>query len=274
MSSTHDRAFGAAIAEVYESHLVPLIFEPYAAIAAERLVQMHPTRVLEIAAGTGVLTRAMSARLPASVEIIASDLNQAMIQRAQTVGTARPVQWRQADAMTLPFADASVDAIVCQFGAMFFPDKARAFAEARRVLAPGGTLLFSVWDRIEDNEFADVVTSAVGELFPDDPPVFLRRTPHGYFDRSTIAADLRGGGFTQHATYETVAERSRAASAKVVAVAYCEGTPLRTEIETRGDVSLTEATRHAEEAVARRFGRGALDGKMQACLVSVRHKAG
>lgn len=264
-----DRAFGATIAQVYESHLVPLLFEPYAATVAERLAELQPTRVLEIAAGTGVLTRALCSRLPASVEIVATDLNQAMLDRAIAVGTSRPVQWRQADAMALPFGDATFDVVVCQFGAMFFPDKRRAFAEARRVLAPGGTFLFSVWDRIEENEFAETVTAALASQFPHDPPSFLRRTPHGYFDQPTIAADVLGAGFAAHTTFVTVSARSRAASARDAAVAYCEGTPLRTEIEARTGVDLAEATRRAEDALARRFGGGIVDGKMQAHVILV-----
>jgi SAM-dependent methyltransferase len=262
-----DCGFGATIAQVYERHLVPLLFEPYAAIVADRLAELQPTRVLEVASGTGVLTRAMSSRLPTSVEIVATDLNRAMLDRAMTVGTRRPVQWHQADAQALPFGDATVDVVVCQFGAMFFPDKRRAFAEARRVLAPGGTFLFTVWDRIEENELAETVTASVAAQFPQDPPVFLHRTPHGYFDRSTIAADLRGAGFAEPASVVTVAARSRAAAPRIPAVAYCEGTPLRTEIEARR-LNLAEATRRAEESLARRFGTGAVDGKMQAHLVT------
>ena len=89
-----------------------------------------------------------------------------MLDHAADIGTARPVEWRQADAMQLPFEDAEFDAVVCQFGAMFFPDKAKAFAEARRVLRPGGVFLFNVWDRIDENEFADMVTTALAAVFP------------------------------------------------------------------------------------------------------------
>ena len=177
-----DSGFAGSIPQLYDTYLVPLIFEPYAADLAQRLRARSVTRVLEIAAGTGVVTRALASALPASVSIVATDLNQAMLDRAAAVGTARPVEWRQADAMQLPFADGAFDAVVCQFGVMFFPDKAKAFAEARRVLKPGGVFIFNVWDRIEDNEFADVVTTALAPVFPADPPRFLARTPHGYHD--------------------------------------------------------------------------------------------
>jgi ubiquinone/menaquinone biosynthesis C-methylase UbiE len=136
--------------------------------------------VLEIAAGTGVVTRALASVLPDSVSIVATDLNQPMLDHASAVGTKRVVKWRQADAVQLPFEDRTFDAVVCQFGVMFFSEKSRAYSEARRVLRPGGVFIFNVWDRIEENEFADTVTAALELLFPEDPPHFLARTPHGY----------------------------------------------------------------------------------------------
>jgi SAM-dependent methyltransferase len=152
---------------------------------------------------------------------------------------------------------------------MFFPDKPKAFAEARRVLRAGGVFLFSVWDRIEENEFADVVTNAVASMFPDDPPQFLRRTPHGYFDRHAIERDLSAGGFSRAAEITTFEARSRATSPDVPAIAYCQGTPLRNEIEARDAGRLADATAFAADAVARRFGSGTVDGKIQAHIVTV-----
>jgi SAM-dependent methyltransferase len=264
-----DRDFRDSIAEVYDSHLVPLIFEPYAADLVKRLASRGVRRALEIAAGTGVVTRAMASVLPESVSIIATDLNQAMIDRAVAIGTARPVEWRQADAMQLPFADGTFDAVVCQFGVMFFPDKARAFAEVRRVLAPGGLFVFNVWDRIQENEIPDVIMNALATFFPDDPPRFVARTPHGYFDQATIERDLIEGGFTKSPAITTVAARSRAATARDAAVAFCLGTPLRNEIEARASHRLAEATDAAAEAIADRFGRGPVDAKIQAQVVMI-----
>src|SRR5205823_2197093 len=136
--------------------------------------------------------------------IIATDLNQPMLDHASGIGTPRPVEWRQADAMQLPFDDAAFDAVVCQFGAMFFPDKRKAYGEARRVLAPNGLFIFNVWDRIEENHFADAVTTAMASLFPTDPPRFLVRTPHGYSDRATIVRDLADAGFAAAPEITTV----------------------------------------------------------------------
>jgi SAM-dependent methyltransferase len=215
------------------------------------------------------VTRALASQLPASVSIVATDLNQPMLDQAAEVGTPRPVQWRQADAMQLPFEAAAFDAVVCQFGAMFFPDRPKAFSEARRVLKPKGVFVFNVWDRIEENEFAHEVTLALESLFPKDPPRFLARTPHGYFDLAAIGRDLKQAGFAASPRFTTVAARSKAAFARIPAIAYCQGTPLRSEIESRGTSSIGEATDLAAAAIARRFGSGPVDGKIQAHLVAV-----
>jgi len=264
-----DKVFTGSIPNLYETYLVPLIFKPYAADLANRLASRSPTRVLEIAAGTGVLTRALASALPDLVSIVATDLNQAMLDQAVALGLPRPVEWRQADAMQLPFEDGTFDAVICQFGVMFFPEKSTAFSEARRVLSAGGVFIFNVWDHIKENEFADIVTAALEPLFPDDPPRFLARTPHGYYDRATIERDLRGGGFTAPPQVATLAARSLANSARVPATAYCQGTPLRNEIEARAPSRLGSVTEMVAEAIGQRFGRGAVDGKIQAHIVAV-----
>jgi len=268
VSRDNDKVFAGSIPKLYDTYLVPLIFEPYAVDLVDRLGSGPLSRVLEIAAGTGVVTRALASALPEGVSIVATDLNQAMLDQACAIGTRRPVEWRQADAMQLPFPDRTFDAVLCQFGVMFFPEKAKAFSEARRMLRPGGVFLFNAWDRIEENEFADSVTRALESVFPRDPPRFMARTPHGYHDRSQIARDLANGGFTTAARIDTVAARSRAKSPREPAIAYCQGTPLRNEIETRDAARLGEATDAAAEAMAKRFGRGAGDDKIQAHIVT------
>jgi len=262
-----DKIFAGSIPKLYNEYLVPLIFEPYAADLVNRLASRHLVRVLEIAAGTGVVTRKRASMLPESVAIVATDLNQAMLDTASNVGTKRPVEWRQADAMQLPFADEAFDAVVCQFGVMFFPDKARAFAAARRVLRP--VFMFNVWDRIEENEFAHTATEALASLFPADPPRFMARTPHGYHELATIAQDLKLGGFAAPPQFNTVAARSKAASARIPAIAYCQGTPLRSEIEARDASGLGVVTDFVEHAIARQFGSGAVEGKIQAHIVAI-----
>jgi len=265
-----DTRFAGSVAEVYGQLMVPMIFEPYAQDLARRAAQLAPERVLETAAGTGVVTRALAMALPAHVTLTATDLNLPMLECAQRAGTCRPVQWQQADATQLPFEDRSVDLVVCQFGVMFFPDKPRAFAEARRVLRPGGTLLFNVWDRIEENDFPCVVMQALTSLYPDDPPRFLSRTPHGYFDLDEVARDLTAGGFDAAPCFETISHVSRAASAEAAAAAFCQGTPMRGEIEGKSGASLAQATTEAAEALRQRFGPGSIEGRIRAHVVAVR----
>ena len=264
-----DSAFAGSIPQLYEQYLVPLIFEPYAAALSLRVAQRQPSRVLEIAAGTGVVTRRLASALPPPVSIVASDLNQPMLDRAAAVGTGRPVVWQQADAMQLPFPDEAFDVVVCQFGAMFFPDKPKAFSESRRVLRPGGLFLFNVWDRIDQNEFAETVTEALESMFPTDPPRFMARVPHGYHDVSVIRKDLASGGFNRSPEIAAIAARSRADSPRIPAVAYCQGTPLRGEIEARDASRLDEAVEVATLAIVNRFGPGPVDGKIQAHVVAV-----
>lgn len=267
--SDTDRKFSGAIPQLYERLLVPLLFKPYAADVASRVARRRPASVLEIAAGTGVVTRQLADVLAADVAIVATDLNPGMLEQAAATGTRRPVRWSVADALQLPFEDERFDVVACQFGAMFFPDKPRAFAQVRRVLRRGGAFIFNVWDDITHNEFAQTVTVAMAGLFPTDPPRFLARIPHGYSDARAIAGDLLAGGFGREPEAITVTARSRASSASVPAIAYCEGTPLRNEIEARNAARLAEATEAAAAALRERFGDREVDGKIQAKIFVV-----
>jgi SAM-dependent methyltransferase len=269
MSSQHDSdlVFAGSIPDLYERYMVPLIFQPYADDLVDRLAALDPVAVLELAAGTGVVTRAIASRLPSST-ITATDLNQAMIDHAATVGTSRPVTWQQADATTLPFEDESFDAVVCQFGVMFFPDRHQAYTEMLRVLRPGGRVLFNVWDRIEYNDLATTVTDALTTMFPDDPPLFMARTPHGYHDPSVIRADMVAAGCDSTLTIDTIEARSRASSCNDPAIGYCQGTPLRNEIGARKADGLEEATTITARLIADRFGETNIDGAIRAHVVT------
>jgi ubiquinone/menaquinone biosynthesis C-methylase UbiE len=267
--SESDATFDGSIPKLYEMYFVPMVFVHCADELVKRLSGRKLSNVLEIAAGTGVVTRAMTSILPESVSIIATDLNEPMLEQAKFVGTKRPVEWRQADAMSLPFSDEMFDAVICQCGVMFFPDKAKAFAEVRRVLRPGGVFVFNTWDRIEENEFIDTVTTALAKLFPANPPRYHARVPHGYHDRTTIERDLVEAGFTALPEIETFAAQSEARSARIPALAYCQGTPMRSEIEERDPTLLSDATVVAAKAIAERFGTGQISGKIQAHFVTV-----
>jgi len=264
--SDSDQTFAGSIPVLYDRYLGPLLFEPYALDMAERMARLAPNRILEIAAGTGIVTRAMARKLP-TVPIVATDLNQPMLDHAAAQTSCGNITWRQADAQALPFEDAGFDAVVCQFGVMFFPDKQKAFAEAKRVLRPGGHYLFNVWDRIEENEVGDLVSRAVASLFPQDPPGFLPRTPYGHHDVSAISGALSRTGFRAIRS-ETVAKRGRAPSPRDPAIGLCQGSPMRSEIEARDKSRLDEATDAAAEAVAKRFGPGPIDSKIQAHVIA------
>ena len=261
-----DKAFAGSVPENYDRYMVPLIFEPYAADLARRVASLSPDAVLEIAAGTGAVTRALAPKLSPGTGYAVTDLSQPMLDYA---ASRQPpdsrIQWRRADALALPFEDASFDVVFCQFGAMFFPDRVAGYREARRVLKPDGRFLFSVWDRIEENVFADDVMKALAQMFPDDPPRFMARTPHGYHDTALIRADVKAAGFSR-VSIETKAEQSRAPSPRFAAIAYCQGTPVRDEIEARAG-KLEAATDRAEAALAGRHGRGAIAAKIQAHVI-------
>jgi SAM-dependent methyltransferase len=211
----------------------------------------------------------MADALPASVAITATDLVPGMVERARQVGTSRPVTWDTADAGSLPYDDKSFDVVVCQFGAMFFPSKPVAFAEAARVLRPGGRLELAVWDRIDTNEFADVVSSTVIRLFPDDPPRFLEQVPHSYHEPDVVVADLLAGGLTSPRV-ELVEHRSTAATATVVARAYCAGTPLHDQLQRGGSDRVAAALAGSTQALEDRFGARDLDGRIAALVATAR----
>ena len=263
-----DKAFAGSIPENYDRHMVPLIFEPYAADLARRAADFSPGRVLEIAAGTGAVTRVLAPALAPNALYVVTDLNPAMLDYARSRQPADDrMTWQPADAMALPFEDAAFDLACCQFGAMFFPGRTAAYREAKRVLRPAGHLLFNVWDRIEENTFADDVTNALATLFPQDPPRFLARTPHGYHDRDRIRTDLEQAGFSR-VEIETRTEESRALSARHVAAAYCKGTPLRNEIEERAPRGLDAAIDLVTAALARRHGRSEISARIQAHVIT------
>jgi ubiquinone/menaquinone biosynthesis C-methylase UbiE len=258
-----DKVFAGSIPKVYDTHLVPLIFEPYAMDAANRLRSRRISRLLEVAAGTGVVTRALDSVLPESVVIVATDLNQAMLDQAAAIGTKRSVEWRQADAMQLPFDDGMFDVVVCQFGVMFFPDKVRANKEARRVLRSGGHYVLVSFNRLELNPVPKAAADAVGALFPHDPPAYMERGPFSYVDPAQLEHDVLAAGFTQ-IRLETVALTTRV-SARDAAQGIVLGSPFRSQIEQRDPSALDRALDAVTAALARWDGS---DAPMSAHVVT------
>ncbi|MCB8823278.1 class I SAM-dependent methyltransferase [Microvirga rosea] len=264
--SVTDVTFTGSIPALYERYLGPLLFEPYAGILVRRMENSGSRTILETAAGTGIVTRALAATLPGA-RIVATDLNQAMLDLAATRLQNERVSWRVADAQALPFEDAMADDVVCQFGVMFFPDKVAAYREAHRVLKPGGTFRFFVWGRLDANPLSQLVHETVAGLFPEDPPGFFARVPFGYHDGERIRAELGQAGF-EDVTVETIEETSRAPSAREPAIGLCQGTPLRSEIESRSPGRLDGVTDETAKAIAHRFGETAFENRMSALLVT------
>lgn len=260
-----DAIFAGSVPAIYDRYLRPLLFEPYAADLAARIAKARPHRLLETAAGTGVVTEAMRQALP-DAAITATDLNPGMLEVARARAALLGVEVEVADAQALSFPDASFDVVACQFGVMFFPNRPRAYREATRVLAPGGRFIFNVWNRLSENPLSNWAARAVAELFPANPPSFFERVPFGYHDQAQIEGELRASGFREVGV-TTVEKHGRVRSAADAALGLCQGTPLRAEIENRAPDSLDEVTAAVAAALAQRFGTGAFVAPMSAHVV-------
>jgi ubiquinone/menaquinone biosynthesis C-methylase UbiE len=257
-----DVAFAGSIPQLYDRFLGPLLFNPYAEEVARRVASIRPAHVLETASGTGIVTEAIH-RVAPDAHIVATDLNQAMLDIASGKLPSDRVCFQAADAQHLPFAQESFDLVVCQFGVMFFPDKVKANSEARRVLKPGGHYLLVIWDSLNRNPVSHTLSEAVAAEFPDDPPRFLERAPFSYADRGQIERDMRAGGFTG-ISIETVELSSRVSAAEA-ARGMCLGSPLTAEIEERGKGAVDRATAAAERALQKFDGK---DVSMSAIFVT------
>lgn len=262
-----DRQFSGSIPESYERYLGPFLFEPYARDLVARVPAREGLRVLEIAAGTGRVTRLLRQRLPASATIVATDLNEAMIAVGSRTAGASGITWRAADAQELPFDDASFDAVVCQFGMMFLPDKAKGFREARRVLTGGGVFLASVWGSIDENPPAKAIQTALERAFPGNPPRFLD-VPHGFHDPEAIERMLREAGFVS-AAVEAVALVGESPSARDVALGFTTGSPLTHQLLERGADPVAVAGA-LEEELAAAGGRAPFRARLLARIATAR----
>ena len=256
-----DSTFAGSIPGLYDQYMGPLLFEPYARIVADRAKALFPSKILETAAGTGIVTAALRRALP-DADIVATDLNQAMLDVA--VGRLEGVELRQADSLDLPFENGSFDLVVCQFGVMFYPDRGRRNAEAKRVLRDGGNHLVLIWDALERNPVSRQVHDIVAALYSDDPPQFLARTPFGYADEGAIRRDLIDGGFAT-VEIERVDAKGTLLSARDAAIGLVAGSPLRNEIVARDPAGVDRVV----DAVAAALGDVAtLDTSMSAFVVT------
>ena len=264
--SSSASAFVGSVPVNYDAHLGPMFFLPYAQDLAERAAASSPSKVLETAAGTGIVTEQLRSKLP-NATIIATDLNPAMIERANAVRPGLNVEWRPADATDLPFDDGSFDVVVCQFGVMFFPDKQQAFNEAFRVLKPGGTFLFNIWESPEKNDVSLVTKGILATEFEGNIPPFLE-TPYGYSDVQPFKEMLVKGGFEASEPLWLTKE-CRAESAQSAAIGIVEGTPMTQQIiERNGDVA--RIRERVATTLAERYGASPMVAKMEAIVFQAR----
>jgi ubiquinone/menaquinone biosynthesis C-methylase UbiE len=261
-----DVRFSGAVPENYERYLVPLLFRPYANELARRAAALKPRKILETAAGTGVVTAALAEALP-DTEIVATDLNQAMLDVAATRHSSSHTTFRQADALDLPFDDGTFDLVACQFGAMFYPDKVQGNLEARRVLRDGGHYLLAIWDAIERNPMSNLAHQTMLEQFPDNPPMFMKRGPFSYYEPEWIERDLKAAGFS-HVEIDAVTLTSRSGSADEAARGLCYGSPMRVELEEYGADALDNVFGKLARTAQRFDGPNGFEAPMSAHLVT------
>ncbi len=260
-------SFSGSIPQLYDRYMGPVLFEPYAADLVRRVAAQPVGPVLEMACGTGIVTRQLRAHLASDVQIVATDLSQPMLDYARTkLADLKNVDWRQADIAALPFVDALFGAVVCQYGLMFVPDKQAAFREARRVLKKGGVFAFNVWDTVEKNPFVHIVHETLAQLFPKDPPQF--HTPFNFCDHEVLRQLLSAHGFAD-AQLETVALEARSESAKALATGFIQGSPMSAAIQERG-ASFETVIEAAAEALAQHGGASPFRSTLQAVVVTAR----
>ena len=265
-------AFSGKIPERYDRYLASLLFEPYADDLVARLTPHDGMRILEVACGTGIVTRRLVDKLAGRGTIIATDLNEAMFAHARRRLPGRgDATYRHADATSLPFESRSFDVVVCQFGVMFFSDKAAGAREAFRVLKPGGVYIFSVFDSLEQNPVQRLTHQTIASFFPEDPPKFYT-VPCSYHDVGVLEALLRDAGF-EAVRCERVAKEGKSASAADAAIGLIEGNPVFGEIMQRRPEALAEIEAAVAARLARELGDQPLRAPLRAIVTTARRPA-
>lgn len=274
-SPASSSGFGGSVPHVYRTLLEPLIFEPYARDMVARVDLKPGQRLLELACGTGIVTRKLADAMKErgggpGATLFASDLNPAMLAVAkERLADAEGVTFSVIDGCSIPLPDATFDTVVCQYGVMFFPDKVGAMREARRVLKPGGggRYIFNVWDALEHNPVAQAVHQTLADLFPGNPPRFLEQMPFGWSDRAEIERTVRAGGFANVST-ETLGFSSSAPTAADAAAAWIDGTPLKPALAERGVNDTTKVRERVTRVLAERFGDRPCASSVRAVVVT------
>ncbi len=250
--NTNPAAFTGSIPENYERYMGPLLFEPYALDLAERINVFGIDSVLEIACGTGRVTKYLRKLFPNRTEIIATDLNDAMLVVAKKTISEEGIAFQIADAMELPFEDDCFDLVVCQFGFMFFPDKPKAFSEVYRVLQPDGCLLFNTWDRLENNRLVNTANSIVTKFFDNDPPAFYK-TPFSMYDENAIRTLMQDAGF-RNIEITKVTKEGVSPTAEDAVKGLISGNPIHKEITDKDPASLEKISKELESEIIKHFG--------------------
>jgi ubiquinone/menaquinone biosynthesis C-methylase UbiE len=258
-------AFSGKIPQNYDEYLGPLFFEPYAIDLAQRIKRLNSKSILEVAAGTGRLTRHLKNDLSHDTTLVATDINPAMVNFGKSHTSELNIQWMEVDAHVLPFENETFDCVVSQFGVMFYSDKVKAFKEAFRVLKKGGTFIFNCWDELKNNPLANQADIALKNFFPVDTPAFYT-IPFSYFDESKIAQDVMAAGF-RLPNIELVKLTGESNSAADAAKGLIEGTPTITAIQDRDAAIEPVLLEFLEQNITKLFGTKSLKINMQARVV-------
>ena len=260
--------FAGSIPAAYDRYLGPIFFQSYAEDLMNRLRAGENSSVLELACGTGILTRILRDRLPATARLVGTDLNEPMIaSAARKFAQHEKIEWKQADASSLSFDDESFDAVVCQFGVMFFPDKTLAAREAHRVLKPGGVFLFNVWDSLKQNDLGRIAHETISSFFEKDPPTFYQ-VPFGYSDQDEIKRVLKAASFKE-SRVDVVAKTSGESRPEDAAQGLVHGNPVAAAITERDPALLPVITQAVADALKKRFGE-TVRAPMRAIVVEAR----
>ncbi len=267
MAKKPEASFAGSIPDNYDRYIGPMLMVPYARDLAARLPINGLSDVLELACGTGIVTKVLRDRLGEGTRLTATDISEGMLKVAKTKEIEKKVEWKVVDATELPFKDNSFDVVVSQFGVMFFPDKAKALKEIFRVLRPGGRILFNTWDKIQFNDFARIAHEVIGKMFESDPPAFYK-IPFGFYDHFEIRTLLRNAGFYDIglSTVEMKVQSEASAAAKGMV----EGNPISDEIKSRLGMDIKEATERVERAIASDLGQRMSKGQARAIIVGAR----
>jgi ubiquinone/menaquinone biosynthesis C-methylase UbiE len=260
-------AFAGSVPANYDQYLGPVLFEPYAIDLVSRINKASYKNVLELACGTGRVTKHLVSSLPAQGSLIATDLNKDMLNVAKNIIPGTHVKWMVVDAQELPFDENTFDHIICQFGVMFFPDKKKGFDEAYRVLQTNGRFLFNVWDSLEMNPRSAIIKQIMQEIMGDEAPDFLSKGPYSYYDKDIIEASLESAGF-KNIKLEVVQKTAYYAFAEDLIKGFVDGSPLSAYLVQQSPSLQQKIKDRLKQVIVAEFGETRIISPMQAIVCS------